>query len=277
MDISETALHFRARISCTPHLVSLLSVTRDCRVSRVIELLNRISPHGEVITPCAEQILQICTDDPLRCKGFHPRLLSLEHELSKATDILVESSKRILMYLDHIKATGSKLPDTIRMLTESTVREQMQLATRLYHRARSANTAALAKPPGPAPMPYDNHEDSSTAQQNPARGLLDGKPFHADEDYDIRWDPDFRMPGSPHGKFFKFPGPYFVPDTTRAIFDHFFLSETTADLIDNFNRRFADCLANLKDTGRIEPDEDIEMHEAFVEVSCFPNLLMYLN
>lgn len=268
MEVSVIVLQFRARLAGTQHLVSLLSTTRDCRVRRIIELLSDIPHHGEVIPPCAEEILQISADEPLRYKGFHPRLLLLKEELLKATDFLVESSKRILLYLDHISITGSKLPEATRMLTQSTVREQMEMATTLCRKARSAISSALAKPPGPAPMPYEDHEEITTAQPNSARGIYDGEPLPTGEDYDARWDPDFRMPGSQHGKFLTFPGPFFTPDTTPAIFDHFFLSETVADLLDNFNRKYSDCVENFKTTGRTQSEEDTAMEEALKEV-CY--------
>ncbi|KAJ4386217.1 hypothetical protein N0V93_009110 [Gnomoniopsis smithogilvyi] len=265
MEITEIILQFRARLAGTQSLASLLSITKDCRVTRVIALLSEIPYHGQVLPPCAEEVLQICADDPMRYKGFHPRLLLLDEELSKATDFLVESSKRILLYLEHIKATGSKLPEAIRMLTQSTVREQMGLATDLCQKARSAMTEALTKPPGPAPMPFDDLESMITVQPSSARGLFDGEPLPTGENYDARWDPDFKMPGSQHGKFLKFPGPYFAPDTSEAIFDHFLLSETAADLLDNFNRKFSNCVANFEAPRRAQDEEDVAMLEALGE------------
>lgn len=268
MEASDVFLQFRARLASTQHLVSLLSVIGDRRVKRVIELLNEISYHGEVIPPCFREILRICSDDPLRYRGFHLRLNHLDEQVSKATDVLVESSKRIILYLDHIKANDSKLPVSTRLLTHSAVHEQMELARSLRQKAHLATSAALAKPPGPAPMPYDNPRDEAITKPNLERKLVEGKPYPIGKDYDARWDPDFKMPGSQHGKFFKFPGPFFSPDTTHAIFDHFLLSETVADLLENFNRKFSDCLANFKNTNRFQAEEDVAMLEGLGEVNC---------
>lgn len=265
MEVSEIVLQFRARLAGTQHLVRLLSTTRDCRVRRIIELLNDVSRYGELVPPCAEEIIQICTDDPMRYRGLHPRLLLLKDELSTATDFIIESSRRILLYLEHISITGSKLPEATRMLTQSTVREQMEMVTSLHQKAHSATTSALVKPPGPAPMPYDDHEEITTAQPS-MRGLINGKPAPIGEDYDARYDPDVKMPGTLHGKFLTLPGPFFAPETTKAAFDHFCVSETIADLLDNFSRKYSDCADNFKDTRRAQSDEDTAMLEALEEV-----------
>nr|AVP71782.1 MAT1-1-2 [Juglanconis oblonga] len=263
MDVSEVIVQLRARLASNRQLATLLSRSiRDPRVKRIIELLENIPPHGELIPSRAEEILQICADDPLRYRGFHPRLALLEEELSKATDFLVESSKRIILYLNHIKATGNELPESICQLTQSTLTEQKNMAVQLYQSAHSTITDALSKPPGPAPMPYDGQQDTTAAQPESTRGLVDGEPCPIGKDYDARWDPDYRMPGTQHGKFLRFPGPYFAPYNTSSVFDQFFLSETVADLIDNCNRKFEDCLANFKDTKRIRTRGDAAVLQA---------------
>lgn len=81
---------------------------------------------------------------------------------------------------------------------------------------------------------------------------------------------------SPSGKFFRFPGPFFAPDTTRTNFDHFVLSETHSKLIDITNRKIVNVRTNLETTGRFGAtpdaatigDSDAEVSFRLVELSC---------
>lgn len=146
----------------------------------------------------------------------------------------------------------------------------MDLSTKICQKARSVYADAICYPPGPGPR-LDGKP--STAQSESTRELRDGEPQPTGKDYDPRWDPFARMPGSQHGKnnptsavrvsltftgkFFKFPGPFFAPDATRTNFDQFLLSETHSKLIDNSNRRIANVRANLEKTGRIETTADV--------------------
>lgn len=97
-----------AGLAANRQLAALLSSSiRDSRVQkRVLALLEEIAPHGEVIPPSAQEILKICDDDPVLYRGFHPRLAFLKENLQGATELLVESSKRMLLYLEHIEVKG---------------------------------------------------------------------------------------------------------------------------------------------------------------------------
>lgn len=199
MDISEVCLQLRARFQSNQFLIELLSKINDRRVKRIVQLLNQM-PKSE-IPEYAQEIVQICADLPGKT-GFHPRLHFLSAELNKAVDFLREHLKRVGLYLDHIAANGNVVPDATSQLVrvcmsssclffsqltsaQSAAKEQMDLSTVLCREARSAYTDATCYPPGPEAL---------------ERGLVNGVPEPIGEDYDPRWDPVVRMPGSQHGE-----------------------------------------------------------------------------
>lgn len=135
--------------------------------------------------------------------------------------------------------------------------EQADLTKKICLEARSAYTEITCSAPGPTPMPDD---ETTTERKDYSRQLRDGVPTPIGKDYDSRWDPAARMPGSAHGKFFKFPGNYFVPDTNAANFDQFLLPETTSDLIDKMDRKFAESQED--DDEKNKGEEAAQMHDA---------------
>ncbi|CAN8100103.1 unnamed protein product [Discula destructiva] len=240
MDRSDSEIQLRAKLAGNSHLVELLlkHAPEDRRVKRMVELLTEVSHRGLAMSSCVQEIMQICAENPKRRFGFHPRLRLLIEDMSKSCDFLLEFSNRVMMYLDHLGATGSLMPESVRLLVKSALHEQMDLSTTFCREARSAYANATCSAPGPAPMP---DESTTNRRLDAVRGLFNGEPKPIGKDYDSRWDPDYRVPGSPHCKFFKFPGNYFAPDTNPAKFDHFLLSQTTAALIEDTNRKFADA------------------------------------
>lgn len=271
-EISEIVVQFRARLAANRHLAALLSRSvRDCRVKRILALLEEIAPHGEVIPPSAQEILKICDDDPVRYRGFHPRLAFLKENLSKATDFLAELSKRMLLYLKHIEVQGSSLSPSIRRLAQSAITEQKEMAVKLCQSACGAINIALSKPPGPAPMPYDDHRSEPTALSKSSRRLRGGKPSSIGHDYDSRWDPDYKMPGSQHGKFLTFAGPFFASHKDEAgNFDHFCLSANHGAHIESWKFKYEVVTTNFTDTGRLRTrnDEDMDRLRARQKVIC---------
>lgn len=255
VDMGETIMRFRARLAANRQLIGLLSRDiRDSRVKRIIGLLEQMTPYCELIPPSAAEIISICKADPVRYRGSHPRLTLLKEELSTATDILLETSQRALLYLDHIKTVGSTLPPSAQQLAQSTITEIKVMGLQLSQIAREAIHTSLTKAPGPAPMPYDN-PNMTTAHPKSTRGLSEGEISPVGHDYDARWDPDAKMPGTPHGKFLRFPGPFFAPFQNKngSNFYEFSIPETTGHNIDLLILKYDNMESNFKRTKRMHP------------------------
>lgn len=252
-NISDLVGQFRARVLANQHLIEMLSKSsNDPRVKRIVALLKQITPYEEMIPPPAEEILKICEDDPARYRGLHLRLEVLKEQLLDAAGSLTELSKRILLYLEHIQvkpAPFTTLPMSFRDLVKSAVTEQKEMATQICQKAYTAIEMGRTKPPGPAPMPYEDQN-----QPREFRKLVNGEPAPIGQDYDPRWDPDVRMPGTLHGKFLRFPGPYFARyHASKGFFDVFELSGCLGQLIENVERHYETTHDNFASTGRLLP------------------------
>lgn len=118
MDLSEIEL--RARLAANQRLVELLSeyARSDPRIKRIIKLLSGVSIQGPLMSSCAKEIFEICAQNERRKFGFHPRLRMLVEDMSKACDLRLECSKRIRLYLDHLRDNGSQLPESTRLLVD---------------------------------------------------------------------------------------------------------------------------------------------------------------
>lgn len=250
-EMEAVAIQFRARIAANRQLTDLLSKnTRDSRVKRIIGLFEEVTPHCKAIPFPATEILKICEQDPVRYRGFHPRLMLLQEELSEAEDFLLELSKRIFLYLEHLKSVGSKLAPGLRQLAESTITELKTVGLELSQAARAALRDTLLKAPGPSLMPYGDDEDTSAKQLKQNRGLREGELPSVGQDYDSRWDPDVKFPGTMFGKFLRFPGPYFAP-LQLGRFHEFSLPSAIGDHIDIWQLKYDTLQSNLKKTHRL--------------------------
>nr|AVP71795.1 MAT1-1-2 [Ophiognomonia clavigignenti-juglandacearum] len=272
MDIPETGSQLRTRLQNNQFLVKQLSDTDDRLVKRVIELLDNASQQD--VTQHAEGICEI-VENLSGKTGFRPRLQCLTAALFKAADSLDESLTSVLMYLNHMSATGSAFPEPVRQLVEvrmprhygarertipqSAVRVQKDLGSDLTQKARSLYADAICYPSDPGKRLGGG---PSGAHSDPTREVLDGEPQPVGKDSDPRWDPFVRMPGTQHGSSSSFPGPFFAPQKTRTNFDHFLLSQTHSNLVGNTNRKIAHVRANFRRTDRVKPSEDVAVVRA---------------
>lgn len=264
--LGEPMMRFRARVAATPQLIALLSSDiKDYRVKRIIGLLEQMAPHCESISLSAAEIISICEADSVRFRGFHPRLTLLKEELSTARDVLVELSQRALLYLNHIKTVRYSSPPSTHRLAQSTITEIKAMGLKLSQTAREAIDISLTRPPGPAPMPYDDNQTITTVQLEWARGLCEGELSSVGHDYDARWDPDVKMPGTQHGKFLRFPGPFFAPfkNTNGSNFYEFSLPETSGHHIDLLILKYNNIETNFKRTNRFHPRRGNKESEKF--------------
>lgn len=74
-----------------------------------------------------------------------------------------------------------------------------------------------------------------------------------------RYNPDFKVPGSQHCKFLRFPGPYFAPShDPQDPYDRFFLPEATTLILFYYVRMYDQVEENLINTGRLSLPKDGE-------------------
>lgn len=264
------AIQFRARIAANRQLTDLLSKNiRDSRVKRIIGLFEEIIPHCDAISFPAITILKICEQDAARYRGFNHQLELLQEELDRAEDFLLEISKRIFLYLEQLKSAGSKLVPSIRQLAESTITELRAMGLELSKTARAALHNTLLKAPGPSPMPYGDDEDSTAKQLKQNRGLQEGQLPSTRPDYDARWDPDVKFPGTMFGKFLRFPGPYFAPGPLGRFLE-FALPTVIGDHIDIWQLKYDTLQRNFKRTQRLrirKPKNCTENFKTYQKVS----------
>lgn len=217
-----------------------------------MDLLAAVAEDGEKIICAAQKIIEMSTGKPYT--GFNPVLSYYETSMTDAADTMMESSKRIFLYLEHVSCQGS-LARSTRHLIESATSTQQDLMQQIYAKARDNLSTLRVKPPGPAPLPYADQDYLRKLEPASFRDhrLLDGTPCSVGEHYDTRWDPDFRTPGSQHVKFLTFPGQFFEADAdSEDIFDKFHLPAVLGDLYDKVVFEY-DCVEqNFKTTGRLQ-------------------------
>nr|AAK83345.1 mating type protein MAT1-1-2 [Cryphonectria parasitica] len=298
-DSSKLSDAFRVRLAGNQHLISLLSQSiEDPRVKRVTEFIEQLTLRGEVITSSTEETSQILHEDPVRWRGFHQRLAVLREKLTEATDYMLELSNRVNLFLEHTRIydqLGSYpglLHETTRELVQSAIAHQKSAAVDLRRSVFSALSSSFIKPPGPAPMSRYKYHHVNTSKQLVSRDhrLIDGKPSPVGDQYDFRWDPDYKTPGSQHTKFMTFPGPFFGPiQESEGTFDQFCIPETTGKLIDHLTLQYEavttnfDITSRLPRTDRVPDDNDVEESECVAryaeriareEVRTFPSLFI---
>lgn len=280
-DLSEVIVQFRARLATNTQLISLLSTSaRDVRIKRSIDLIEDITLYGGRVSTSAQEILKVCENDSVRHRGLHQPLSLLKSNLSEATDHIMESVKRILLYLEHFKVLDSKapLPQSTYELTQSTITQQQQLAAQICSTACSNIASSSIKPPGPVPMPY---QDSVVTELVSSRdhGLFLLEPRAIGDAYDARWDPNHKVPGTQHGKFLRFPGPFYgPPQEIQGSFDQFCLPEATGILIDSTTEDYEDVKANFESTERLQTRDNEDDGKEFAglqEVGIF-HVRLYL-
>lgn len=252
-EVSHTIESFRVRVSSNRQLVLILSENiKDLRVKRIASLLEEITPHSEAICISTQQVYEICQNAHILHRGFHPQLSFLKEEMVTASSYLAEVLKRILLYLEHMQIIGSKLPGNIMHLTKSAITEQKQLADQLRLQAFQAIKTAVSRTPGPGVMPHKNCHNAAAEEKKDLRPLFNNQPLPMGDEYDARWDPDFKVPGSQYSKFLRFSGPFFASNEVGdAIFDDFRLPETVGSLIDSWTSKYDGVKSNFKETHRL--------------------------
>lgn len=224
----------------------------DLRIKRTIELLDEAAPAAEAICTLLEEILQHCQDAPAFHRGYNPHLLLLHQDLTEAANYHSELSKRTHLYFQHMLNMGSSFPEDILRPIASAIAEQQQLADYLRFEGYRLLSTAVSRPPWPNPTISNTKISTTGSQERQMRPLFENKPLPIDDQYDARWDPCCRVPGSQYGKFLRFPGPFFSPEEDEeSICDNFCLPESAGLIIDAWLSKYEAVKANFQETRRI--------------------------
>lgn len=231
--------------------VILAQNVTDQRIKRVIELLTEVAPAAETICVMLEQILQFCQNAPSTHRGCNPHLILLRQELTDAANYHSELLKRAHLYLQHMEVMGSSFSANILQPIDSAIVEQQQLADHLRFEGYQLLSTAVSRGPGPHNTISSAHTSAACLREQKMRPLFDNKPLPIDDEYDARWDPYCRVPGSQHGKFLRFPGRFFSPEEEESICDNFNLPESAGLIIDAWLRKYEAINTNFKETRRL--------------------------
>ncbi|PSS03264.1 hypothetical protein BD289DRAFT_498202 [Coniella lustricola] len=241
-DILDITTQLRVYIAGSRRLITLLkSSDSDNRIKRIMSLLKGVTVDGENLICAAQNIVEITAG--LRYSGFNPVLIYHELAMTDAADNIMEGSTRILLYLQHIsfQRPTAVLSQSTGNLLKSSITTQRDFAQKIYFKARSSLVTSTVKPPGPAPLPYEDQQYRDKLEPASTRDhrLLNGKPCSVGKQYDHRWDPDFRTPGNAHVKFLTFPGPFFRAGYNSGdIFDKFHLPAALSSIHDKIVLRY---------------------------------------
>lgn len=224
----------------------------DLRARRIMQLLGEATPKAEAVCALIEQILQICENSQVFHRGYDPYLLSLRQEITEAANYHTEILRRTRLYLQLMAKKESSFSEDILCSMDSAVAEQQELANHLRFESYRLLGTAVSRPPGPAITAFNAQRDTTDLPEVQMRPLFDNKPLPIEDEYDSRWDPDFRVPGSQYGKFLRFHGPFFAPDEEGAsTCDNFNLPESAGLIIDACISKYEAVKNNFEETGRL--------------------------
>ncbi|ROW07185.1 hypothetical protein VPNG_07387 [Cytospora leucostoma] len=267
----ENLAMLRVRIVGNKYFVDLIaeSGTKDARIKRVAQLLQKVSRHETDFCNFCDEAFEICAKDPRLYRGPHFQLSQLKDSMDRAGDFMYEYSKRILLYLELLRTTGSTMDDSARITIQTSITTQKELLYAARWSVIKEMALDVRPPPGPASLPYGHPEGVANPEEQDVLPFLDGKPvpqlelsMTTDRSRPINWryDPGFKVPGSQHCKFLRFPGPYFAPvHDPQDPHDRFFLPEATTQILYYFVRKYDQVLQNFTTTGRLpQPRNDKE-------------------
>lgn len=252
---SLTELIGELRSKATEHEKKIAILSQDVidlRIKRTIELLDKAAPAAEAICALLEEILQHCQDAPAFYRGYNLHLLLLHQDLTEAANYHSELSKRAHLYFQHMLNMGSSFSKDILRPIASAIAEQQQLADYLRFEGHQLLSTAVSRPPWPNPTIFNTKISTAGSQERQMRPLFENKPLPVDDQYDARWDPSCRVPGSQYVKFLRYPGPFFFPEKDEEnSCDNFCLPESAGLIIDAWLSKYEAVKTNFQDTHRI--------------------------
>nr|WRY74166.1 mating type protein MAT1-1-2 [Diaporthe caulivora] len=262
----------KMRMAGNKHFAQVLrqvETQKDPRVLRIARLLDQLNGQEQALIDLTDEVFAICDKEQLRYVGFHPRLERLIKDVRYAADFVDEYAKRVVLWLEHLRITGSKVNEMARTTLSDSVSKQRHCTTGLVWSAVMASPTGKIRPPGPGKLPYGSAGAPNPELQEP-RKYVNGKPvpvlernFYTGELRPINWryDLDFRMP-SPYCKFLRFNGPYFNPTKPHPReLNSFFLPGSLVQIIHYYMRKYDQTEQNLRDTGRLPTRTDEEEAE----------------
>lgn len=251
--LTELVEQLRSKTAGNERVITILvQDATDFRVKRIIELLNEVALAAEAICATIEQIPQVSQYSSTVHRGFNPHLLLLHQELTDAANHHSELSKRILLYLQHLVIQAPHFSRDILHPIISVIAEQQHLADDLRFEGSQLLSTTISRPPGPSSSTSNAPQSTALSQDGQVRPLFDNKPLPVDDQYDARWDPDCKVPGSQYSKFLRFPGSFFNPeDEDESTCDNFQLPESAGLIIDSWLSKYEAVKTNFKETQRL--------------------------
>nr|BAE93758.1 mating type gene [Diaporthe sp. 930811-14] len=233
--------------------------SQDPRIKRVARLLEQLNGQEQAMCDFCVEVFDTCARNPVRYVGFDPHLDNLMKKLRRAADYADEFGKRILLWVEHLRITGSVLSDTASRSLESSLPIQRDMTLGIVWSAAMACPAKI-RPPGPSSLPY-HPKGAPNPEEKEFRRYIDGKPAPLLEKnpqtgnlqpLNWRWDPDLRYP-TPYNKFFRFDGPYFSPHKAQYPFkwNEFYLPRSAVLIWKYYTTRYNQVEENFINTGRL--------------------------
>lgn len=145
------------RMAGNKHIAQVLrkaGTQKDPRILRVARLLDQLNGQEEKLVELTDELFDICAKEKRRYVGFHPRLESLMKNVRYAADFVDEYAKRVILWLEHLRTTGSTLSDSYMTILGNSCSRQREMTTGLVWSAAMTNPAGKVRPPGPGKLPY---------------------------------------------------------------------------------------------------------------------------
>nr|AQT26493.1 MAT1-1-2 [Valsa mali] len=252
----------RVRMAGNTFFINLIGETgtKDVRIKRIASLLEGVNKYVTEFCNICDDAFEICDKDPRRYRGPHYQLAALKAGMDRAADYAYEYSKRILLYLELLRTTGSTMEDGAKRTLQTSIETQKKLIYEARWSVIKQMNLDVRPPPGPGSLPY-GHPEGANPEDQDFRPLLNGKPVPLLDTnlatgeltpVDWRYDPGFKVPGSQHCKFLRLPGPYFAPQyNPRDPYDRFFLPQVTKRILSYYANQYDTIKQYLEATGRI--------------------------
>ncbi|ROV87081.1 hypothetical protein VSDG_10005 [Cytospora chrysosperma] len=235
--------------------------TKDLRIKRIAQLLEGLNKYAKQFCKVCDDAFEVCAKDPRRYRDSHHQLEDLKKAMDRAADYVYEHAKRILLYLEHLRTTGSNMDDSARVTLQTSMTTQKELIFAARWSVIKEMALDVRPPPGPASLPFGHPEGVPNPEEQDFRPFRDGKPVPVmDVDVatgelapvDWRYDPAFNVPGSQHCKFFRLPGPYFAPQPDpQDPCDRFILPEVTKRILGYYAAKYHRIKLAFEATGEI--------------------------
>lgn len=128
--------------------------TKDLRIKRIAQLLEGLNKYAKQFCKVCDDAFEVCAKDPRRYRDSHHHLEDLKKNMDRAADYVYEHAKRILLYLEHLRTTGSKMDDSARLTLQTSMTTQKELIFAARWSVIKEMALDVRPPPGPASLPY---------------------------------------------------------------------------------------------------------------------------